>query len=176
METKVPASVDGSVRGKASGRTGDYSRSSAIFVGVYQREGESIKRASVYSMIDEANKWNSPHPKFTASGGGSPEVLHHLRHIFYKHQTVDQNRVIFTDDDGNRLILFLLVSADVRIGTEDSGFESGVVVSFKESDPLFQDLLLLCELINSENIKNPARDPLGDPTVREHLKSVNLFP
>lgn len=164
------------IRGVASGRVGDYSRASAVFVGVYQREGESVQRASVYSLIDEENRWNAPHPKFTSSGGKSPEVLHHLRHIFYKHRVGDTKKVVFPDESNGHLSFFLSSDGDIIVGTENANFKPGYVISFAEGHPLYQDLLLLCELIDRENIANPTRNPFSDPVARKRLEPVNLFP
>jgi hypothetical protein len=166
----------GEVSGEVSGRIGDYSRDSAIFVGVYQRESESTKRVFVYVMIDKANEWSAPSPKFTSSGGMSPEVLHHLRHIFYKYQTDSQKKVVFTDENGGRLYFLLSSGADILIETEDADLELGAVVSFKEDHHLCQDLLLLWNLINGENLRNPTRNPFSNSSVREHLKLINVFP
>ena len=105
------------------GRIGDYSQMSALFVGLYKKKGEDFRRVSVNTMIDEPERWNAPHPKFTSSGGHSQKVLHHLRHIFYAHQKDDQKKVLFLDDVGNRFFLFMLMSGDVLVGTEGSDFD-----------------------------------------------------
>jgi hypothetical protein len=177
MNTEVNRSGYCETLGNASGRIGDYSPTSAIFVGAYKKPGESFKRVSLYSMIDEAEKWNAPHPKFTASGGGSFDVLHHLHHIFRRHQKDNKNKVLFVDEAGNRLLLYQTrISGDVTVGTEDSVFEPGAVASFEEDHVLYQDLFQLSELINTENLRDPTRNPFGNQAARGRLKLVNLFP
>jgi hypothetical protein len=175
MKTKVPTSGYFEVLGNASGRIGDYSLVSAVFVGVYQRSSQSIKRASIYTMIDEENRWNAPNPKFTAAGGKSPEVLHHLRHIFYKHKTGNQKRIVFTGESGNTLILSLSDDGDIVVGTEGVDFESTEVVSFNEDQLIYQDLLRLNKLINEENLKDPTRNPFRSQTIRDRLRLISMF-
>lgn len=177
MDTlEVHTGGQGDIFGVASGRVGDYSQASSFFVGVYQKADESFKRVSVYCMIDEENRWNAPHPRFTSSGGRSPEMLHHLRNIFFKHQKDKQMLVKFFDEDGSRLSLYLSLSGDITIGVESLERGFGVVVSFKENHALYQNLLEHQRLIKSENLKNPDRNPVHNLLVREHLKTVNLFP
>ncbi len=162
--------------GSVSGRIADYSLSSAIFVGIYKRSSEDTKRVSVYIMIDEAEKWNAPNPKFTASGGHSQELIHHLRHIFYKHQKEGEKVITFNDETKNKLKLCVLLSGDVLVGVENQECEYGVVVSFPESHSLFADLVLLKEWIDTENKLYPPNNPILNRKVEDHLKLVHLFP
>lgn len=158
-----------------SGRIGDYSRAAALLVGSYQREGEKFKRVAVYSVIDEKEKWNAPHPKFTSSGGRSPDLLHHLRHIFYKYQEGDSNKVKFVDENKNCFILFMLRSGDVLVGVQQSDGNLGAVVSFREEHPLYQDLMILQEYMNKENKVNTDRNPFFNLSIFACIKPVNIF-
>lgn len=176
MNTEVHMIEGCEILGEASGRIGDYSQKAALFVGVYQKVGELLSKVSVYGMIDEDNKWNAPHSRFTSSGGGSPEILQHLRHIFYRHQKDNKNKVMFLDENCNRLIMYLALSGDIIIGVEDPGGEYGAVASFIESHPVYKDLYLLTKLIDEENIKNPSRNPMCYSSICKHLESVSLFP
>lgn len=175
MEPKPPTSGDIEILEGVYGRIADYSPRSAFFVTSYQKENESFKRISVYVLIDEEERWNAPYPKFTGSGGSSPEVLEHLRHIFYKYQRESESKIAFVDIKGNKLSIFIARSGDVLIAIEDSDCEPGAVMSFEESHPLYSDLLLLCLLIKRENEKNSKRNPLHNQKMQKSLLLVDLF-
>lgn len=164
--------------GVASGRIGDYSPAAALFIGVYQKTDEPFKRISIYSMIDEGNRDNAPNPRFTTSGGYSLTALNHLRDIFKKNTEEDVNarRLVYVDEYGNRLIINSSRNSDFTIGTEDGDLEPGAIVSFKEGHPLYQDLFLLCELIDSANLQNPERNPFNNEVFCKRLESRTLFP
>lgn len=164
------------------GRIGDYSRESALFVGLYNKKddnGGDFKRVSVYSMIDIPNKDTSPHPKFTSRGGCSQEVLAHLRHIFYVYRPNENTKkVTFFDETGNTMLaLYLAQSGDITVGVENRlGEPAGIAASFKEGRILYQGLVILKVLIENENKKNSERNPLTHTSFRERLTSVNMFP
>ena len=104
------------------------------------------------------------------------EVLHHLRHIFFKHQKDIKKKVLFIDEVGNRFFLFILMSGDVLVGTEDSDFKPGAIVSFKEDHLLYDDFAMTKKLIDDENQKNQEQNPFRDLLLRERFKLVNMFP